>query len=103
MVTVSGSWDDPGLDQAGIDWAREAIDSVRAWQHPGAYSNFISQQESPREASAMYGSAIYARLAQVKHAYDPGNRFRSARSIIPASAASHGPGSVRPGTGGQDR
>lgn len=103
MVTVSGSWDDPGLDQAGIAWAREAIDSVRAWQHPGAYSNYISQQESPPEASAMYGSAIYARLAQVKQAYDPGNVFHSARSVIPASAASHGPGSARPGTGGQDR
>lgn len=25
MVTVSGSWDDPGLDQDGIAWAREAV------------------------------------------------------------------------------
>ena len=85
MVTVSGSWDDPGLDQDGIAWAREAIDSVRAWEHPGAYSNYISQQESPQQASAMYGSAIYSRLAQVKQAYDPDNMFRSARNIIPAS------------------
>jgi len=84
MVTVSGSWDDPGLDQDGIAWARAAIDSVGAWQHPGAYSNYVSQQESPLEASAMYGSAIYARLAQVKQAYDPGNVFRSARNVTPA-------------------
>ena len=85
MVTVSGSWDDPGLDQDGIAWAREAIDSVAAWQHPGAYSNYISQQESPLEASVMYGSASYSRLAKVKQAYDPGNMFRSARNIIPAA------------------
>ena len=85
MVTVSGSWDDPGLDQDGIAWAREVIDSVRAWEHPGAYSNYISQQESRLEASAMYGSAIYSQLAQVKRAYDPDNMFRSARNIIPAA------------------
>ena len=85
MMTVSGSWDDPGLDQDGIAWAREAIDSVRAWEHPGAYSNYISQQESRLEASAMYGSAIYSQLAQVKRAYDPDNMFRSARNIIPAA------------------
>jgi FAD/FMN-containing dehydrogenase len=86
MVTVSGSWDDPGLDQDGIAWAREAIDSVRAWEHPGAYSNYLSQEESPEEASAMYGSAIYSRLARVKQTYDPDNMFHSARSVIPASA-----------------
>jgi FAD/FMN-containing dehydrogenase len=85
MVTVSGSWDDPGLDQDGIAWAREAIDSVHTWEHPGAYSNYISQHESPQQASAMYGSAIYSRLAQVKQAYDPDNMFRSARNILPAS------------------
>lgn len=89
MVTVSGSWDDPGLDQDGIAWARAAIDSVGAWQHPGAYSNYVSQPESPLEASAMYGSAIYARLAQVKQAYDPGNMFRSARTITPAATPEH--------------
>jgi FAD/FMN-containing dehydrogenase len=82
-VTVSGSWDDPGLDQDGIAWAREVIDAQRAWEHPGAYANYISRQESPLEASAMYGSAIYGRLAQVKQAYDPGNMFRSTRNIIP--------------------
>ena len=85
MVTVSGSWDDPGLDHDGIAWARAAVDAVGAWRHPGAYSNYVSQQESPLEASAMYGSAIYARLAQVKQAYDPGNVFRSARNIAPAA------------------
>jgi FAD/FMN-containing dehydrogenase len=85
MVTVSGSWDDPGLDPDGIAWAREAIGSLRAWEHPGAYSNYISQQESPPEALAMYGSAIYSQLARVKQAYDPDNMFRSARNIIPAA------------------
>jgi len=88
MVTVSGCWDDPGLDQDGIAWAREAIDSLSTWQHPGAYANYVSQQESPWEASAMYGSAIYIRLAQVKQAYDPGNLFRSARGISPAGRIS---------------
>jgi Berberine and berberine like len=33
----------------------------------------------------MYGSAIYTWLAQVKQAYDPGNMFRSACNITPAS------------------
>ena len=95
MVTVSGSWDDPGLDQDGIAWAREVIDSVRAWEHPGAYSNYISQQESRLEASAMYGSAIYSKLAQVKRAYDPDNMFRSARNIIPAATPGCGSGSAQ--------
>jgi FAD/FMN-containing dehydrogenase len=84
MVTVSGSWDDPGLDRDGIAWAREAVESLSAWEHPGVYANYISQHESAQRASAMYGPAIYSRLAQVKQAYDPGNMFRSARAIIPA-------------------
>jgi Berberine and berberine like len=86
MVTVSGSWDDPGLDRDGIAWAREAIGSLSAWEHPGAYANYISQREGAQQALAMYGPAIYSRLARVKQAYDPGNMFRSARAIVPAPA-----------------
>ncbi|HKR49990.1 MAG TPA: FAD-binding oxidoreductase [Pseudonocardiaceae bacterium] len=86
MVSTYGSWDDPVLDPKGIAWARESMNSIRQWKHPGAYLNYVSQEESPEDASEMYGSAIYSRLAQVKRLYDPDNVFRSARSVIPASA-----------------
>jgi FAD/FMN-containing dehydrogenase len=86
VVTVTGSWDDRGLDLDGIAWAREALAALQPWGQPGGYVNYVSQLESPQQASAMYGSVIYPRLAQVKRAYDPDNVFRSTRTVIPAAA-----------------
>ena len=85
MVSAYGSWDDPALDPEGIAWTRDTMNSLREWEHPGRYLNYVSQDESLAESVQMYGAEIYSRLAEVKRRYDPDNLFRGARGIVPAS------------------
>jgi acyl-CoA synthetase (AMP-forming)/AMP-acid ligase II/FAD/FMN-containing dehydrogenase len=93
MVSVYGSWDDSELDAEIIAWARETMSSVTEWEHSGGYVNCVSQEESPEDASDMYGSAIDSRLALVKRRYDPDNMFRGVRGVLPTFAGpSGGPG-----------
>lgn len=63
--------------------------TVDYWQatHPyaaeGSYVNFMMDDEGDERLRATYG-ANYARLAQVKVTYDPGNLFRLNQNVRPA-------------------
>jgi FAD/FMN-containing dehydrogenase len=81
VMNVHGRWTLPTEDQAGIAWAREFYRATLPFATGGAYSNFLTAEETDRVKSA-FGSN-YARLAQVKKAYDPENFFRLNQNIRP--------------------
>jgi hypothetical protein len=51
----------------------------------GTYVNFQGSA-TPEDVAAAYPPATYARLADVKHAYDPGNVFALNHNVEPATA-----------------
>ena len=81
VINVHGRWISAAEDQAGIAWAREIYRAAAPFATGGAYSNFLTAEETDRVKSA-FGSN-YPRLVQVKQAYDPENFFRLNQNIAP--------------------
>ncbi len=81
VMNVHGRWDSPAEDKGGIAWAREVYQGTLSFATGGAYSNFLTGEETDRVKSAF--GANYARLARVKSTYDPGNFFRLNQNIRP--------------------
>ena len=82
LINVPGQWTDPADSRAEIAWVRETFAALEPHLAGGAYSNFMDDDESEAPARA-YGTTL-ARLAEVKHAYDPENVFSLNQNIIPA-------------------
>jgi FAD/FMN-containing dehydrogenase len=83
VLNVHTRWDKAEDDKACVSWARDFFNATAPFATGGVYVNFLSQDESGR-VSAAYGSS-YARLAQLKTQYDPGNVFRMNQNIKPAA------------------
>lgn len=84
VMNVHGRWDDPADDKLGIGWARGVFDATAPFASSGAYTNFLTADETDRVRTA-YGPN-YDRLAQVKRKYDPNNLFCVNQNILPARA-----------------
>ena len=79
MLIVAGGWMDPEMDD-------EAMSTLRGWfaeldPHTGGYYDNIEYDGD--KTAGNYGPN-YARLAEIKTAYDPGNQFRMNSNIEPA-------------------
>lgn len=85
VMNVHTRWEDPADDERCITWARAFFADATPYASGGVYVNFMPQDEGERTSDA-YG-ANYARLAQIKAAYDPDNLFRTNQNIRPAAAA----------------
>ena len=72
-----------------VAWARTARQVAARDSAGGGYVNFIGADQGADRVRAAYGGN-YARLTQVKAAYDPGNLFRINNNIPPAVAAGNG-------------
>ena len=83
LCTASAVWRDPYRDADNRAWARETIAALGGHHYPGSYLNY-GERHPPETVAAVY-HALYARLAQVKARYDPGNVFNSNQNIAPAS------------------
>ncbi len=81
VLNVHGRWDDPADDGRCIAWARDFFKASAPYASPGAYVNFMTEEETDRIAAA-YGSS-YARLVQIKRRYDPENIFHMNQNIKP--------------------
>jgi FAD/FMN-containing dehydrogenase len=81
VMNVHGRWNSPAEDETGIAWAREVYRATLPYATGGAYSNFLTAEETDRVKSAF--GANYARLEQVKKSYDPVNFFRLNQNIRP--------------------
>jgi len=85
VLNITGSWEKAEDDQTNIEWARSAWRDMRTFSTGGTYVNFLTQEEGDDRIRAAYGDN-YARLAEVKRKWDPGNLFRVNKNIAPRSA-----------------
>ncbi|MBW8752268.1 MAG: FAD-binding oxidoreductase [Propionibacteriales bacterium] len=74
---------DPTQDQVNIDKTRQIAAALKPWTTGQVYLNFIGDEGVTRVESA-YGSERFARLREIKKAWDPDNVFRHNQNIPPA-------------------
>ncbi|HSL23724.1 MAG TPA: FAD-binding oxidoreductase [Vicinamibacterales bacterium] len=82
VVNIMGSWERAADDAANIEWARRAWQDIRPLSTGGTYVNFLTEEEGDDRIRAAYG-ANYARLVDVKTAWDPENLFSGNKNIRP--------------------
>jgi hypothetical protein len=76
------TWIEPGDDDMHISTNRAAATALAPLSAGRAYVNFLASTDTDTVRSA-YGPDIYARLARVKHEFDPGNVFRANQNVPP--------------------
>ena len=81
-MVIVGVDPDPANADTLKSWARAYWEAVHPYSAGGAYVNFMMEEEDDR-VEATYRDN-YARLAQIKGKYDPGNVFKVNWNIKPA-------------------
>jgi FAD/FMN-containing dehydrogenase len=77
------TWVEPSDDQACIAWAKDFRRDFAPHATGGVYLNFVGD-EGPDRVAAAFGPENFARLRQIKAAYDPHNLLRGNQNIPPA-------------------
>ncbi|MFZ6184242.1 FAD-binding oxidoreductase [Nannocystis pusilla] len=76
------TWKDLGDSDRHLRWTADAWQALRPFALGGTYSNYIDDEPQARVAEA-FGPAKYARLVDLKRAWDPDNFFRMNKNIRP--------------------
>ncbi|MEP6667113.1 MAG: FAD-binding protein [Nocardioidaceae bacterium] len=77
-------WEDAADDDRARSWVREYRSAMSPFTNGGVYLNFIGDEGEDR-VKAAFGEDTYARLAAIKHEYDPDNVFHRNQNITPAA------------------
>jgi FAD/FMN-containing dehydrogenase len=86
MLSIDSSWDNPAASAANIAYTRAFWDAATPFSNGRTYFNFPGLlEEGDAAVRATYGDN-HTRLARIKAAYDPENRFRLNQNIRPAAA-----------------
>ena len=80
-IWFTAQWTDPAETAEHVAWARAAFDAVAPYSSGTHALNFQSEAGEEVVRSAFGGN--YARLAEVKRKYDPGNFFSVNANIVP--------------------
>jgi FAD/FMN-containing dehydrogenase len=88
-LDVHAQWAPGSPPEPQVAWARAARQAAQPDSAGGGYVNFLGAGQGTDRVRAAYGGN-YARLTQIKAAYDPDNVFRINSSIPPAIAAGNG-------------
>jgi FAD/FMN-containing dehydrogenase len=84
MLSIDSTWNDPAGDTTNIAYTRTFWDAALPFSDGKTYFNFPGLlEEGDAAVRASYG-ANHDRLARIKAAYDPDNRFRLNQNIRPA-------------------
>jgi FAD/FMN-containing dehydrogenase len=85
MVEIVAGWEptSPEADQQHVRWAQETSRALAPYALPGGYINLLDVGEQDR-VPLTFGPN-YARLLELKRAYDPGDVFQSTIGHIPSS------------------
>jgi FAD/FMN-containing dehydrogenase len=84
VLNITGSWERAEDDEANVAWARATWRDLRRFSTGGTYVNFLTEEEGDERVRAAYG-ANYDRLVAVKTRWDPANRFRVNKNVVPAA------------------
>jgi FAD/FMN-containing dehydrogenase len=76
-------WMNPADTARNIAWVRESYAAMQPFVGAGRYVNYLDDDEAGDPVAQAYGPN-YARLRQIKRAYDPDNVFRMNQNITPA-------------------
>ena len=94
-AVIVGVDPDPANGELIREWARDYWEALHPYSAPGAYVNFMMDDEGRSRVEATYRDN-YARLVEVKDRYDPNNLFRVNQNIRPSSASEIPPTVVDP-------
>ena len=83
-MVIAGIDPDPAMAPALKTWATDYWKAVHRYDLPGAYPNFMMDDEGEERVRASFGDN-YARLARLKAKFDPRNLFRVNQNIRPAA------------------
>ena len=86
-MVIAGIDADPARAEAVTMCAKDYWAAVHPWSADGGYVNFMMGDGDTPRLRATYGDN-YARLVEVKTAYDPDNVFSSTQNIPPAQVSS---------------
>jgi FAD/FMN-containing dehydrogenase len=83
MLSIDSTWHHPAHDVTNIAYTRAFWDAATSYSDGKTYFNFPGlHEEGDAAVRASYGDN-HARLARIKTAYDPDNRFRLNQNIRP--------------------
>jgi FAD/FMN-containing dehydrogenase len=82
-VSVMASWQNPGLDEESIAWARETAAAIEPWSVSGGYLNYMQADEPLERVRASFGAQSFDRLRALKSRHDPDNVLRRNQNIPP--------------------
>jgi FAD/FMN-containing dehydrogenase len=84
MLSIDSTWHDPADDATNVGYTRAFWDAMAPHSNGQTYFNFPGLlEDGDAEVRSSYGEN-HARLARVKAAYDPDNRFQLNQNIRPA-------------------
>ena len=82
-ISAMATWQDPGLDDDYIAWARETAAAIEPWSVSGGYVNYMQADEPIERVRAAFGDEAFERLRALKRRYDPANVLRRNQNIPP--------------------
>jgi FAD/FMN-containing dehydrogenase len=85
MLSIDSTWHSAADDEVNIAYTREFWDATQPFSDGKTYFNFPGLLEEGDAAVRDSYGGNHARLARVKAAYDPENRFRLNQNIRPAA------------------
>jgi FAD/FMN-containing dehydrogenase len=82
-ISVMASWQDPALDDAYIEWARDTAAANQPWSVSGGYVNYMQADEPIERVRAAFGVDAFERLRALKRRHDPDNVLDRNQNIPP--------------------
>ena len=87
-VSAMATWQDAGLDDRHIAWARDTAAAIEPWSlSGGGYVNYMQADEPIERVRAAFGAEAFERLQALKRRYDPNNVLRRNQNIPPLEDA----------------
>jgi hypothetical protein len=83
LLEIASSWNDPMHNERNIAWARHVFDAMHQFSSGKTNPNFSGVGDDNERLMRAACGVHYARLARVKHRYDPANMFRLNQNIAP--------------------